>query len=415
MQGSAGYLHSLRVRARATPGPASGPEGSGLAAGAADRARRRAAHAAAAEVLGRGRARARLLRRRCWSTMQHEGDEALRRESELLLDMLTPIVKAWGSEYALKANDLAIQVLGGYGFTREYPVEQCYRDNRLNPIHEGTNGIQAHRPARAQGDDAERRRAAGDAARGPARHRSPRPMAVGLESLHAVGAVAREAAARIAATDRACWPGAWPRGEFGACAGQCARCTSTLVGHALHRAGCWLRQALVARRARRCRRRRTATSTPGKLAGLRSTSSATSCRWCDAHAPPACRRWTDTTLDDRASLTPIVSSLTQRRQAVFTAAPRFGVSSARMGKTAEAAQRARRRLPVPGSRRHADACGQPDAARGAGATPAGFHAAPDRAHRASACRARRCCAACCMQAPLGPRPSAVGGSAGRST
>jgi butyryl-CoA dehydrogenase len=75
--------------------------------------------------------------------MEHEGDETLRRESELLLDILTPIVKAWGSEYALKANDLAIQVLGGYGFTREYPVEQCYRDNRINPIHEGTNGIQA--------------------------------------------------------------------------------------------------------------------------------------------------------------------------------------------------------------------------------------------------------------------------------
>ncbi len=43
----------------------------------------------------------------------------------------------------MKANDLAIQILGGYGYTREYPVEQCYRDNRINPIHEGTNGIQA--------------------------------------------------------------------------------------------------------------------------------------------------------------------------------------------------------------------------------------------------------------------------------
>jgi butyryl-CoA dehydrogenase len=74
---------------------------------------------------------------------EHVGDEAARRENELLLDVLTPIVKAWGSEHALKANDLAIQVLGGYGYTREYPVEQCYRDNRINPIHEGTNGIQA--------------------------------------------------------------------------------------------------------------------------------------------------------------------------------------------------------------------------------------------------------------------------------
>lgn len=70
-------------------------------------------------------------------------DETVRGESALLLDLLTPIIKAWGSDYSLKANELAIQILGGYGYTREYPVEQCYRDNRINPIHEGTNGIQA--------------------------------------------------------------------------------------------------------------------------------------------------------------------------------------------------------------------------------------------------------------------------------
>jgi alkylation response protein AidB-like acyl-CoA dehydrogenase len=60
----------------------------------------------------------------------------------LLMDLLTPIVKAWPSDYCLKANELAIQVLGGAGYTRDYPVERLYRDNRLNPIHEGTNGIQ---------------------------------------------------------------------------------------------------------------------------------------------------------------------------------------------------------------------------------------------------------------------------------
>ena len=70
-------------------------------------------------------------------------DEAVRRDSHALLELLTPVVKAWGSDYALKANELAIQILGGYGYTRDYPVEQCYRDNRINPIHEGTNGIQA--------------------------------------------------------------------------------------------------------------------------------------------------------------------------------------------------------------------------------------------------------------------------------
>ena len=60
-----------------------------------------------------------------------------------LLDLLTPIVKSWPSEFCLKANERAIQILGGHGYTREYPVEQYYRDNRLNPIHEGTHGIQS--------------------------------------------------------------------------------------------------------------------------------------------------------------------------------------------------------------------------------------------------------------------------------
>lgn len=61
---------------------------------------------------------------------------------ELLLDVLTPIAKSWPSQWCLKANDLAIQVHGGYGYTRDYDVEQHYRDNRLNPIHEGTHGVQ---------------------------------------------------------------------------------------------------------------------------------------------------------------------------------------------------------------------------------------------------------------------------------
>ena len=58
-----------------------------------------------------------------------------------LLELLTPIAKSWPSEYCLEANKLAIQVHGGYGYTRDYPVERLYRDNRLNHIHEGTHGI----------------------------------------------------------------------------------------------------------------------------------------------------------------------------------------------------------------------------------------------------------------------------------
>ncbi|HRP87735.1 MAG TPA: acyl-CoA dehydrogenase C-terminal domain-containing protein [Gammaproteobacteria bacterium] len=71
------------------------------------------------------------------------GDEACAARASRLLDLLTPVVKAWPSEYGLAANDLAIQIHGGYGYTRDYDVEQLYRDNRLNPIHEGTTGIQA--------------------------------------------------------------------------------------------------------------------------------------------------------------------------------------------------------------------------------------------------------------------------------
>ena len=74
---------------------------------------------------------------------QTHPDPEQRRRAGALLDVLTPIVKSWPSQWCLAANDLAIQVHGGYGYTREYGVEQLYRDNRLNPIHEGTHGIQA--------------------------------------------------------------------------------------------------------------------------------------------------------------------------------------------------------------------------------------------------------------------------------
>ncbi len=75
---------------------------------------------------------------------ERTADAADRRQrAKVLLDILTPIAKSWPSQWCLAANDLAIQVLGGYGYTRDYPVEQYYRDNRLNQIHEGTHGIQA--------------------------------------------------------------------------------------------------------------------------------------------------------------------------------------------------------------------------------------------------------------------------------
>jgi alkylation response protein AidB-like acyl-CoA dehydrogenase len=74
---------------------------------------------------------------------QHTGTPEDAAQAALLLEMLTPIAKSWPSEWCLEANSLAIQVHGGYGYTRDFSVEQYWRDNRLNMIHEGTHGIQA--------------------------------------------------------------------------------------------------------------------------------------------------------------------------------------------------------------------------------------------------------------------------------
>ncbi|RYF76861.1 MAG: acyl-CoA dehydrogenase [Comamonadaceae bacterium] len=74
---------------------------------------------------------------------QKTADPAAADDARLLLEVLTPIAKSWPSEWCLEANSLAIQIHGGYGYTRDFPVEQYWRDNRLNMIHEGTHGIQA--------------------------------------------------------------------------------------------------------------------------------------------------------------------------------------------------------------------------------------------------------------------------------
>jgi butyryl-CoA dehydrogenase len=103
-----------------------------------------------------------------------QDDAQERRRLSALLGLLTPVVKSWPSEHCLEANKWAIQVLGGYGYTRDYPVERLYRDNRLNHIHEGTFGI--------QGMDLLGRKVAGD----------------GGETLRAFAATMREAVAAAA-------------------------------------------------------------------------------------------------------------------------------------------------------------------------------------------------------------------------
>jgi len=68
-------------------------------------------------------------------------DPQAREDARRLLDVLTPVVKSWPARYGAVANDLAIQVLNGAGYTRDYPLEQLYRDQRLNMIHEGAEAI----------------------------------------------------------------------------------------------------------------------------------------------------------------------------------------------------------------------------------------------------------------------------------
>ena len=70
---------------------------------------------------------------------QEAGNNA---DSAELLDLLTPIVKSPRLVWP-QSQRPGYSMLAGAGYTRDYPVEQCYRDNRLNPIHEGTHGIQS--------------------------------------------------------------------------------------------------------------------------------------------------------------------------------------------------------------------------------------------------------------------------------
>jgi hypothetical protein len=60
-----------------------------------------------------------------------------------MIEVFTPIVKAYCTDMGMMVCDTAVQTYGGYGFCREYPVEQMMRDQKINQIYEGTNGIQA--------------------------------------------------------------------------------------------------------------------------------------------------------------------------------------------------------------------------------------------------------------------------------
>jgi hypothetical protein len=85
----------------------------------------------------------------CYLCMDNEMNAALTGNQEQkeywhsLIEVLTPIVKSYCTDMGMMVCDTAVQTYGGYGFCREYPVEQMMRDQKINQIYEGTNGIQA--------------------------------------------------------------------------------------------------------------------------------------------------------------------------------------------------------------------------------------------------------------------------------
>lgn len=74
---------------------------------------------------------------------EHHPDAAVRARHETLLGVVTPVLKAFGSDMGFKVTELAMQVFGGAGYTREVPIEQYLRDLKAASLYEGTNGIQA--------------------------------------------------------------------------------------------------------------------------------------------------------------------------------------------------------------------------------------------------------------------------------
>ncbi|CAN5328460.1 acyl-CoA dehydrogenase [soil metagenome] len=75
--------------------------------------------------------------------LSHAAEGEAKQKAWLLLEILTPIVKTYSSEQGSRSASLAIQTLGGYGYTTDFPVQQYYRDLKIMSLYEGTTGIQS--------------------------------------------------------------------------------------------------------------------------------------------------------------------------------------------------------------------------------------------------------------------------------
>ena len=70
-------------------------------------------------------------------------DEKIRQEASDLVSLMTPVVKSIFTDMGMEITSDAMQIFGGYGYTKDQGIEQLYRDNRITPIYEGTNSVQA--------------------------------------------------------------------------------------------------------------------------------------------------------------------------------------------------------------------------------------------------------------------------------
>jgi hypothetical protein len=266
MLGMAGYEASLDYARQRPQGRPCGPAGKDAAQPQvpiiqhADVKRMLLAQKAMSKARWRWRCTA-----RAWWTSSTPASPRPAPRPALLLEVLTPIAKSWPSEWCLEANSLAIQVHGGYGYTRDFPVEQYWRDNRLNMIHEGTHGIQAL--------DLLGRKVVMDGGAGlkllatthRRHHRARRPGAEGLAE-HAANALAA-ALQKLGAATKAAWSTGVPEDAL-------ANATPYLqaFGHVVL-AWIWLDVALAAQRP-----------------PSRPTSCRASCVRCATSTPTSCPR-----------------------------------------------------------------------------------------------------------------------------
>ena len=75
-------------------------------------------------------------------SLSHD-DKDVRGDASNMVALLTPVIKSFFTDNGVEITNDAIQVFGGYGYTKDQGIEQLFRDNRITPIYEGTNSVQA--------------------------------------------------------------------------------------------------------------------------------------------------------------------------------------------------------------------------------------------------------------------------------